>query len=306
MRVLVTGISGFLGPYVAGAFQRRGWAVAGTYIGPRPVLAGVGLHEVDLQDLPGLAAIFHAVRPQLVVHLAGLSHVGESWRRVADYFAVNVMGTERVVDLAQREGGARVLFSSSAEVYGTVPEAELPIAESRLIAPPSPYAMSKAAGERWVLSRGGIVMRTFNVTGKGQAPIFALPAFAAQLAEIATGRAEPVLRVGNLAARRDFVHPEDAAEAFALVAERGGAGEVYNLASGTATSIAEALDRLIAVSGLEVRIEVDPERFRPVDVPALQGDARRLRELGWSPRHGLEQALADLWSAAREAALRQG
>jgi GDP-4-dehydro-6-deoxy-D-mannose reductase len=265
----------------------------------------VELHEVDLLDGPGLAEVFHRARPRLVVHLAGLSHVGDSWSRVADYFAVNVMGTERVVDLARREGDARVLFSSSAEVYGTVAEAELPIAESRPIAPPSPYAMSKAAGERWVLGHAGVVARTFNVTGKGQAPIFALPAFAAQLAEIAAGRAEPVLRVGNLAARRDFIHPEDAGEAFALLAERGEPGTVYNLASGAATSIAEALDRLIALSGLAVRVEVDPERFRPVDVPVLQGDAGRLRGLGWSPRHDLDQALAELWIAARDAARRR-
>lgn len=307
MRVLVTGISGFLGPYVAAACRHRGWSVAGSYLGPAPALPGVELHAADLLDHEALGALFRVLRPDLVIHLAGLSHVGESWRRVADYFAVNVMGSETIVEGAASvrggaRGGARVVFSSTAEIYGTVPENELPISEARPVAPPSPYAMSKAAAERWVLSRGGVVMRTFNVTGRGQLPVFALPAFAAQLAEIAAGRSQPVLRVGNLSARRDFVHPEDAAEAFALVAERGEAGTVYNLASGTATSIGEALDRLIARSGLQVQVEIDPERFRPVDVPVLQGDASRLRALGWSPRRTLDDALSELWDAAREAA----
>jgi GDP-4-dehydro-6-deoxy-D-mannose reductase len=144
-----------------------------------------------------------------------------------------------------------------------------------------------------------VVARAFNLVGPGQAIKFALPTFAAQLAAIARGEAEPVLRVGNLSARRDFIHVDDGAEAFRLLLEKGERGATYNIASGRAFSIGEALERLMAVSGVEASIEVDPERIRPVDLPLLLGDAAPLRKLGWEPRRTLDDALIDLWAAAR-------
>src|SRR5262249_39156198 len=142
-------------------------------------------------------------------------------------------------------------------------------------------------------------VRAFNLVGPGQAPAFALPAFAAQLAAIRRGDQEPVLKVGNLSARRDFVHVDDGVAAFRLLAEKGEPGGTYNLASGRACSIGEALPRLQAVSGVDARVETDPERMRPVDLPLLLGDNRRLQALGWRPERTLEEALADLWAAVR-------
>jgi len=301
VRVLVTGVSGFLGPHLARHLQARGHAVAGTYLGPPPALEQVELLRADLLEEAAVDEAVAALAPEVVVHLAGLSHVGESWVRMADYFRVNVLGTENVLRAALR-AGARVVLASSAEVYGRVPESEQPIGEERPLEPSTPYALTKAAGERLALGSAGSVVRTFNMVGPGQSPNFALPAFATQLARIAAGRQPPVLRVGNLAARRDFVHVEDAAEGYVCVAERGAAGGIYNLASGRAASIDEALRRLMAVSGVEARVEPDPDRLRPVDLPLLCGDARRLRALGWSPRRSLDEALRDLWRATRDAA----
>ena len=143
--------------------------------------------------------------------------------------------------------------------------------------------------------------RSFNLVGPYQAPIFALPAFAAQLAAIARGEQDPVLRVGNLSARRDFVHVDDGAAAYRLLAEKGRPGEVYNIACGEAPSIGKALERLMAISGVKATIEQDPERMRPVDLPLLLGDNRRLRALGWEPKRTLDDALADLWQTFRPA-----
>jgi GDP-4-dehydro-6-deoxy-D-mannose reductase len=297
MRILITGISGFVGPRLARYLLARGDEVAGTYLlDARPVLDGVDLHEADLLDAPALARVIAAVDPEAVVNLAGLSHVGESWKRMGEYFRVNVLGTENLLHAA---AGRRVVVASSAEVYGAVPPERQPIREEEPVDPRTPYAMTKAASERLAYAHGAVVMRAFNLVGPGQAPNFALPTFAAQLAAIARGEQEPVLKVGNLSARRDFLHVDDGAAALRLLVEKGEPGGTYNLASGTAFSIAEALERLKAVSGVDARVETDPERMRPADLPLLLGDNRRLKALGWRPERSLDQALADLWVAVR-------
>jgi GDP-4-dehydro-6-deoxy-D-mannose reductase len=297
MHVLITGISGFVGPHLARHLLALGDRVSGTFLVAQPRFPGVEeveVYEVDLLDAAGLLRVMRDAAPDAVVNLAGLSHVGESWKRMGDYFRVNVIGTENVLAAA---GGRPVVVASSAEVYGLVPESEQPIAEERQVDPRTPYALTKAAAERLALGRGAVVARAFNLVGPGQAPAFALPAFAQQLADIARGENEPILRVGNLTARRDFVHVEDGAGAFRLLLEKGRPGGIYNIASGRAFSIAEALEKLTAVSGVAARIEEDPGRMRPIDLPLLLGDSSRLRALGWEPRRTLDEALADLWAA---------
>ena len=232
--------------------------------------------------------------PEVVVHLAGLSHVGRSWDQMPQYFAVNVLGVENVLAAAT---GAKVIFASSSEVYGSVPPQQQPILESRRPAPRNPYGLTKAAGERLILAAGGIVVRTFNLIGPGQETIFSLPSFAAQLAG-QTGSDSAVIKVGNLEAKRDFVHVADGADAYAILVERGEPGEIYNLGAGRPASIREALDRLIEITGRSVSIEIDPERLRPIDIPLLCADASKLKGLGWRPRLGLTRGLEDLWQAA--------
>ncbi len=298
MRVLITGVSGFVGRHVVRRLLAEGDQVSAIYWEDSPSVSGVELFEADIRSRGQLERVVARARPEAVIHLAGLSHVGESWKRTGDYFRVNVLGTENILRAAR---GARVLLASSGEVYGAVPEDAQPIPERQPVAPGSPYALTKAAAERLAVALGeerAVIVRSFNLVGAGQALSFALPNFAAQLAAIRAGRAEPVIRVGNLSARRDFVHVEAAAGAYALLARRGEGGGVYNLASGRALSIAEALDRLIRISGVEVRIETDPARLRPVDQPLLVGDAGRLEALGWSAEPGVDRALEDLWNEA--------
>jgi GDP-4-dehydro-6-deoxy-D-mannose reductase len=295
MHILVTGISGFVGPRLARHLLESGDRVSGTFLVDRPRFDGVEdvrLFEADLLDAEGLARAVEEAAPDAVVNLAGLSHVGDSWKRMGEYFRVNVLGTENLLAACR---DIPVVVASSAEVYGLVPEDEQPIAEDRRVDPRTPYAMTKAAAERLAVARGAVVARAFNLLGPGQAPGFALPSFARQLAAIRHG-SEPVLRVGNLSARRDFVHVDDGAAAFRLLAEKGEPGGIYNIASGRALSISEALERLKAVSGVAARIEEDPERMRPVDLPLLLGDAGRLRALGWQPARSVDDALAALWA----------
>ncbi|HEV8629691.1 MAG TPA: NAD-dependent epimerase/dehydratase family protein [Thermoanaerobaculia bacterium] len=302
MRVFVTGVSGFVGQHLARELRQRGHAVGGTFLDETCDLPEVELHSLDLaapraEVAAALRTAIAGFAPERVVHLAGLAHVGSSWQAMPLYYRVNLLGTEEVLAAA---GGAPVLFASSAEVYGPVPEEEQPIGEQREPAPVSPYALTKAAAERLVLARGGTVVRPFNMTGPGQSPRFALPAFAHQLAEIAAGRQLPVLAVGNLEARRDFVHVADGAAALALLVERGEAGGVYNVATGNASSIREALDLLLATSGVKVEIAGDERFLRPADIPLLRGSAEPLRRLGWAPRRTLANAVAELWQWSRE------
>jgi GDP-4-dehydro-6-deoxy-D-mannose reductase len=301
MRILVTGVSGFVGHHVARALLARGHAVSGTFLDETFDLPGVALRHLDLMAAPeevarALAAIVAELRPERIVHLAGLAHVGRSWQETPAYFRVNVLGTDAVLAAA---GDAPVLLASSAEVYGAVPDAEQPIAEDRPLAPISPYALTKAAAERLVLARRGVVVRSFNMTGPGQSSRFALPAFARQLAEIEAGRKPPVLAVGNLEPRRDFVHVADGAEAIALLVERGDAGGIYNVASGRAASIREALDLLLEISGVTVETALDERYLRPSDIPLLCGSAKPLAELGWAPQRPLAAAVEELWQWTR-------
>lgn len=295
MRLLVTGASGFIGSRLITRCRADGDEVVGTFAGgSRPL--GAGELEADLLDPATLEGAVSEADPEVILHLGGLSHVGLSWKRLGAYFQVNVLGTENLLRAAD---GRRVVFASSAEVYGKVPESEQPIVEDRVPEPRSPYAMSKAAAERLCLERSAVVIRAFNVVGPGQAPDFVLPSFAGQLARMAAGK-RSTLKVGNLEARRDFIHVDDAVEALKIVAAEAVAGEVYNVGSGEPHSIRQVLDLLLEVSGVEARPEVDPGRFRPVDIPLLSAATDKLRGLGWAPRRTLRQAVEEVWVEAAE------
>ncbi len=253
--------------------------------------------EVDLLDPRKLAAVVESADPDGIVHLAGLSHVGESWRRPDLYFQVNVLGSENLLNAAR---GVRVVLASSAEVYGLVPEEDQPLTEDRTLAPTSPYGMSKAAMERFAAYHDATIVRSFNICGPGQATNFALPTFAQQLRAIAGDKQSRVIQVGNLSARRDFIHIDDAVAGYSAVLEQGQPGGVYNLGSGQAHSIQAALEELIRISGVSPEVEVDPERVRKVDVPLLVSSTEPLQALGWAAEKTLSEALQDLWEQTAE------
>lgn len=311
-RVLVTGAEGFVGGRLVPRLLERGATIMACHgpgaapadsPTPIPPCSGLDWVELDICDRSAVERIFQVHVPDAVVHLAGLSDVGASWQRIDDYYRVNVEGSEFVAAAARAlSDSCRLIVASSAEVYGRVPESELPAGEDRPLRPRSPYAVTKAAVERLTLGQGAIAARSFNLIGPGQSVQFALPSFAAQLAEIDAGRKEPVLRVGNLTSRRDFIHVDDGAEAYAILVERGEPGCVYNIARGETIEVAAALRRLIEISGVEAEIREDSDRLRPADVPVLCGDGSRLRALGWNPRRGFDQALEGIWEDARKLA----
>lgn len=307
MRALVTGASGFVGRYLVERLRTAGY----------DVVAAGGPHEtepaflpIDLADAESIRAAFDVARPGVVFHLAAQAFVPRSIEAPDETYEINVMGTAGVLAVLRawsRENDAKVrlVFISSAEVYGAQPPSAMPLRETTAPNPVNPYAASKAAAEAIVLGEArsfgvdAVIARAFNHIGPGQNDRFVVPAFANQLAAIAGG-GEPVMHVGNLDARRDFLDVRDVVDAYVAIAERGESGEAYNVASGSAVSVREILGELIRIAHVPVEVRDDPARMRPSDVPIVYGSSEKLRErTGWAPRIPLRRSLQDVYAQAQ-------
>ena len=315
MRVLVTGIGGFVGPVVAGALRAAGHEVLGLVQPgpPSPRLAALGLsadelYEGDVTDAAGLGRMLAAARPDGVVHLAGLTFVPAAERDPAETYRVNVGGLLALLGAVRAETPrTRILAVGSGDVYGAVERGELPIMEETPFRPVSVYGASKAAADvaaaQWARAYRLDVVRArpFNHTGPGQEPSVVCSALARQVAAIEAGTQEPTLRVGNVDPVRDFSDVRDIAAGYVALLERGRAGEVYNLCSGSGSSIAEVIAILRTHARVPVRVHSDPALRRAVDVERIVGSHERAtRDTGWAPRIPLDDtlgALLDDWRA---------
>lgn len=315
MRVLITGITGFVGSHLAEALIARGGVeVYGTvrWRSKRDNIAhladSVRLVECELKDPNSVARMIDEVRPGWVFHLAAQSFVPTSWNAPADTLQNNIIGQVNLLEAIRRSGiECRIQIAGSSEEYGLVYEDELPISEDNPLRPLSPYAVSKVAqdmmGYQYFKSYGLDIVRTraFNHTGPRRGEVFVTSNFAKQIAEIEAGKRERVLEVGNLAARRDFTDVRDVVRAYILVLEMGEPGEVYQVCSGKAYSIYQVVEMLLALSSKEIKVIQDPARMRPSDVPVLQGTYEKLaRATGWHPEIPFEKTLEDLLSYWRE------
>lgn len=310
MRAFVTGLDGFVSQWLARELLSAGAEISGGSRAPVPSFTILTKEEAaafpwstfELLDESSLVRALKAAKPDVIFHLAAQASVGESLHAPIATFETNVLGTARLLE-ATRSATPDVMFVhvGSADAYGHVDPSELPIRETAPLRPANPYAASKAAAEMIVLAQArsgtvrAIATRSFNHTGPGQRPDFAVPSFAKQIADIVRDKSR-ALQAGNLDARRDFTDVRDVVRAYRLLAEHGKAGGAYNVCSGTSIAMRSIVDDLLRIAHADIAVEVDPTRVRPNDTMEVVGDNRLLRDAtGWSPNVAWRQTLRDVY-----------
>jgi GDP-4-dehydro-6-deoxy-D-mannose reductase len=295
---LVTGATGFAGGHLLDRLTAGGRAVnalarAGGHAPAQR--AGIRWFDADLLDRAAVLRVIADTRPSIIYHCAGLADVHDAAKAPGRALRLNVIGTHNLLESCREAGVAcRVVVTGSALVYRQRSE---PITEDDEVAPVNAYGISKLAQEMTATASGlpVVLARSFNHVGPRQSPAFATAAFAQQIARIERGLAEPVLRVGNLDARRDITDVRDTVRAYEALAQRGATGRPYNVCSGQAYRMRDLLDLLLSLARVRVRIETDPARLRPSDNPVVLGSHARLTaETGWRPEIPIERTMADV------------
>ena len=304
-RVLITGITGFAGSHLAEHLVARGDDVHGFAFEPQPhpnlakVRDRVTIHRGDITSTDDLRAALRAAHPDVVVHLAGQAVPTQAAKDPVGAVRVNVLGTAAVLTAVEEQERTRIVFASSAEVYGE--PARLPVGEDAPSDPRSPYAATKLAAEALVREvgergrRAVVILRPTNQVGPRLHPGLVASAFAKQVAEAEAGVRPPVIRHGSLDAERDFLDVRDMADAYARAADIDAPGtHLFNVGTGHAVKISEILKTLVELARTAVRTELDPTLVRRT-APALALDAGRFRaRTGWAPRTDLRTSLGDL------------
>ena len=319
MRALITGITGFAGSHLAEYIlaEQPGVEVFGTFRwrsrmdNVEHLDRQIHLVEADLRDYTSMHRALEITRPDYVFHLAAQSFVPSSWNAPNDTMVTNVTGQTNLFEAVRAlQLDPVIQIACSSEEYGLVHPEETPIKETNPLRPLSPYAVSKVGQDylayQYFQSYGIRSVRTrgFNHTGPRRGQVFVTSNFCSQVAAIELGLQEPVIRVGNIEAIRDFTDVRDMVRAYWLAVDKGTPGEVYNIATGHGIRIREMLDRVLALSTVQVKVEVDPDRLRPSDVEILIGDSSKFRaDTGWEPRIPFEQTLRDLMAYWRRTLL---
>jgi GDP-4-dehydro-6-deoxy-D-mannose reductase len=314
MKILITGVNGFVGGHLAEHLgENPAYQVHGIARAPQLSLARlhdkVHYHALDLRDLPRVRQYLDQVRPDVILHLAAQASVAKSFQDAINTTHDNLIPSVALLQYVVELGiDPLIIFAGSNEIFGTVPSAQMPIGESQPLAPLTPYGVSKAAVDmaayQWFVSHKvrTIRLRLFSHIGPRQSESYAVSAFAAQIARIEAGLQTPVLKVGNLSARRDISDVRDIAAAYEALIHHGVPGAAYNVGSGVSHEIRTLLNMLVSQSTVPIQIEVDPARLRPVDVPDVVCDNSRIcADTGWHPHIPIETTLKDMLDYWRQA-----
>jgi GDP-4-dehydro-6-deoxy-D-mannose reductase len=305
MRVLVTGADGFVGRHLCQYLRSSGDEVfEASGPAPKPALSlskGSGAaNRLDLRDRLEVEALVDRAKPEGIINLAGFSSVASAEEDPLQPWTVNTLGPLNILTVARKIApSARILLVGSGEMYGLLPQG-VRATEQMPLNPLGFYGASKAAAEIAGLQfhrRHGtqvILARPFSHIGPGQRANFSVPTFAAQIQTIGAGRAEALIRVGNLNPVRDFLHVQDTVAAYRVLLTHGQPGEAYNICSGVGRTIRSLLEEMLRVAGVDARVQVDPARVRPADIPWLVGNPEKLAHLGWEPKRTVSLALKEV------------
>ena len=314
-RILITGISGFVGPYLARAClqQYPGVAVSGVMHGathdPQLQALPVSLIHADIMNRTELDAVIGQTQPDIIFHLAAQSSVAQSWKDPLQTLMINAGGTINLFEaVIAHHLHPRIIVVGSGEQYGIVPPEANPISEEYPNDPTNPYAISKVAQDlyaRQYFRASGleiIRVRPFNHFGPYQTPTFAIPSFCQQIARIEAGKDAPVVRTGTLNVQRDFLPVQDVVMGYIILAEQGHPGAVYNIGSGQPRFLTTILDQLLRQAHIPITQELDAARARPIEIPILVADTGLIQaHTTWRPRYDFDAALRetlDYWRAS--------
>lgn len=309
-KALIIGAAGFVGSYLIDHIQKHCiWSIVVTKMPQeRLTLQGADVCDLDIMDPAAITELLEEKRPDYIFHLAAQSSVAVSWKNPGLTVDVNIKGSLNVLDAVRKlDYKPRVLLIGSGEEYGHLRQDEVPVGEDNVLRPGNIYAATKACqnmlGAIYARAYGMdvLMVRAFNHVGPNQSPVFVVADFCRQAAEIELGMREPVIRVGNLSARRDFSDVRDVVRAYAALMEKGKAGETYNVGAGKAVEIRRILDMILSLAKKEIRVETDPARMRPVDVPVIEADIRKLQACtGWRTEIPLEKTIEETLNYWRE------
>jgi len=303
LKALIIGAAGFVGNYLIDHLQNeRKWSLSVTKI-PSETISheNLDVYDLDILKINETIDLLNKVRPDYIFHLAAQSSVALSWKNPILTVNVNVNGTINLLDaLRTLDYKPKVLLIGSGEEYGRIKPNETPVSEENVLRPGNIYAVTKAAQNMigQIYSKAYdmdiIMVRAFNHVGPNQNPLFVVADFCKQVAEIEAGKKEPVIYVGNLAAKRDFTDVRDVVRAYSMLIENGTSGEIYNVGSGKTISIKDLLDKILSMSAKEITVKVDQKKLRPLDIPTIEADITKLVECtGWKKSIPLERTIAD-------------
>lgn len=305
VKTLITGATGFAGGHLINALPPTEFAVYGTSFPEPPNPSGKNVFFLDMRSERDVFELIKILHPQWIFHLAAISNVRYSWERRKETLETNVLGTLHLLNAVKKFApGARVLYVSSSDIYGYHEgreTGEKAFVEEDPFHIVSPYAFSKVGGELLsgfytrIEGLDIVVARPFPHTGPGQQPDFVCSDWARQVVQIERGKTEPVIKVGNLEVKRDFIDVRDAVRAYVLLMNKGKRGEVYNVCRGEGVVLRRLLEILLSSAAKPVKIEQDPAKMRKVDIPFLVGDNRKVKkETSWEPQIPLEHTLLEL------------
>ncbi len=299
---LIIGGAGFVGKYLIPELSNI-YNVTATKLPNESIsLDGCTVCDLNIMYPNQIEEVLNTVKPDVIFHLSAQSSVKLSWINPQLTIDVNIKGALNLLDSIKKlDLVCKTILIGSGEEYGYVQQEECPIKEDNRIRPGNIYAITKATQNMIgtvyakAYNMDIVMVRAFNHVGAGQLPMFVVSDFCKQIVEIEKGIKEPIMKVGNLTAKRDFTNVKDVVKAYKLLAENGISGQTYNVGSGTAVTIQSILDIALSHSTADIKVVQDPNRMRPSDVPIIVADTSKIfKDTGWKPDISLDATILEV------------